>query len=712
MKLTLEDTGAATPVAAADPTATMLRLLAYLHRGGTFSYWWTAPGDKSYWWPVDAPTPIPTGPLNVYFGIHPVSTIPTTNANGQPVARDKARSRKALIAAVNALFAEFDAKDFSSKEGALTHIDNLILPPSVIIDSGGGYHCYWLHDTLILRTEQDRARAERLQKGWVALVKGDKGAKDLARVLRVAGTRNMKPEYGPDFPTVTILRADFEIVYDLVDLEDFIGAHITLTPRRDYQTPPTPGDIDLPGKDFDARGNPCQWLVKAGWHEVYRQGDVTYLRRPDKNTGVSASWNWIPQRFYNFSSSAREFEPDRPYTPFHVYATLEHNGDYRAAKEALGRLGYGRQNGSSPPITVASLTAARESKSTTEEEGQPRSERFILHHAAEALQPLPPVDWVVSNLMAAEQVQAWVGKPGSKKTYSLLDLAVCVAGGLDWLKFSTVKSTVLIVDEESGDYYTKKRVGECMRGHGLGADLPLYYITLSGLNLLHGNTAEVDALHELIARIGARLVIVDALADIMIGGDENTVEDVQPVMHALRCIASAAHCVIPTIHHLNKAGDYRGSTAIAGAVDLLMTVSSEQDCPNIYFGCTKSRSIAPPKFAAKANFSFGFPGQPDRFNLTNLFDGVEDRLSAAQKYVLSYITNHGASSVKDIKDHADVVAPGTARNAIYDLAHMGRLYRVDNGGPGDAATFDLASDEPVTCNEPVTNLSHVTGPNL
>jgi hypothetical protein len=693
-----------------DQAATMRRLLDYLHRGGNFGYWWTAPGDKSYWWPVGRPIPVPTGPLNVYFGIHPVTAIPTTNATGQPIAPEKARSRKSIIAAVNALFAEFDAKDFAGKAAALAHIDTLILPPSVIIDSGGGYHCYWLHDTLALTDDKTRARADRLQKGWVALVKGDKGAKDLARVLRVAGTRNMKPEYGPNFPVVTILRADFEIVYDLGDLEDFIGAHITLTPRREYETPATPGDIDLPGRDFDARGNPCASLVKAGWREVYHSGDVTYLRRPGKDAGVSASWNWIPQRFYNFSSSVSDFEVDKPLTPFHVFATLEHQGDYRAAKEALGRMGYGRQNGHSAPISVDSLTASIGNAPETGSE--PRKERFVLHHASEALQPLPPVDWIVNNLMAAEQVQAWVGKPGSKKTYSLLDLAVCVAGGLDWLKFSTIQSTVLIVDEESGDYYTKKRVGECMRGHGLGPDLPLYYITLSGLNLLHGNTAEVDALHELIARIGARLVIVDALADIMIGGDENTVEDVQPVMHALRCIAAAAHCVIPTIHHLNKAGDYRGSTAIAGAVDLLMTVSSEQDCPNIYFGCTKSRSIAPPKFSAKANFSFGFPGQPDRFNLTNLFDGVEDRLSAAQKYVLSYITNHGASSVKDIKDHADVVAPGTARNAIYDLAHMGRLYRVDNGGPGDAATFDLVLDEPVTCNEPVTNLSHVTGPNL
>ena len=59
------------------------------------------------------------------------------------------------------------------------------LPRSVIIDSGGGYHCYWLLvESFVLDDDEARSRADRLQKAWVELVGGDNGARDLARVLR------------------------------------------------------------------------------------------------------------------------------------------------------------------------------------------------------------------------------------------------------------------------------------------------------------------------------------------------------------------------------------------------------------------------------------------------------------------------------------------------------------------------------------------------
>jgi len=70
------------------------------------------------------------------------------------------------------------------------------------------------------RGGQDRAR--QLQAGWVALVGGDNGAKDLTRVLRVPGTTNYKPDYAPDFPRVHFVRADLDRLYDLENLAALI----------------------------------------------------------------------------------------------------------------------------------------------------------------------------------------------------------------------------------------------------------------------------------------------------------------------------------------------------------------------------------------------------------------------------------------------------------------------------------------------------------
>jgi putative DNA primase/helicase len=178
-----------------DPQA--VQLLSHLHRGGKFAYWWIAEGKKSLWWRVGNPSPLPNGRSNVYFGVHPAKAERGVHN----------RSRIEDVTAINCLFSEFDAKDFSGdKPQALAHIKGLSLLPNVLVDSGGGYHCYWLlQEPFIIANAEDRERAKRLQAAWVKFTGGDGGAKDLARVLRVPGTKNYKPERGPDFPTVTIV---------------------------------------------------------------------------------------------------------------------------------------------------------------------------------------------------------------------------------------------------------------------------------------------------------------------------------------------------------------------------------------------------------------------------------------------------------------------------------------------------------------------------
>ena len=200
------------------------KLITHLGRGGVHSYWWTMPARRSTWWPVSDPAPLPANEENIYFGVHPVGEIPPTNSGGEKRAPEAVRSQIDYIAAVNCLFAEFDAKDFEDGiDGALTHVDELTLPPSVVIFSGGGYHAYWLLDEpFVLATDEDRKRAQDLQRRWVAMVGGDDGAKDLARVLRVPGTKNHKPAYGPEFPTVEIIRFDLSILYNLATLEGLL----------------------------------------------------------------------------------------------------------------------------------------------------------------------------------------------------------------------------------------------------------------------------------------------------------------------------------------------------------------------------------------------------------------------------------------------------------------------------------------------------------
>ncbi len=213
------------------------RLTKHLHRGGSWGYWWTN-GRRAQWWPAGYPAQIPAAwaGRDVYFGVHPTST------KGK-------RGTIATTTALNCVFAEFDAKDFVQpdeynphlpgnfdqldvknqadaiaeakrteaarltiyKGRAFAHISSLTPQPSIIIDSGGGYHCYWLlSETFHIASGEDRSLAQSVQYAWIDLVGSDGGAKDLARVLRVPGQMNHK--YRPARP-VEFVSSDFDLLY-------------------------------------------------------------------------------------------------------------------------------------------------------------------------------------------------------------------------------------------------------------------------------------------------------------------------------------------------------------------------------------------------------------------------------------------------------------------------------------------------------------------
>lgn len=125
-----------------------------------------------------------------------------------------------------------------------------------------------------------------------------------------------------------------------------------------------------PGDDFNERGDLAELLGRHGWTEARRfehEGRAAgYWRRPGKALGWSATWNAIPGRFYVFSSNAAPFEAEHAYSPFAVYALLEHGGSFEAAARALAARGYGE------PGKGAAATTRSEKKAPepAEEAGQ------------------------------------------------------------------------------------------------------------------------------------------------------------------------------------------------------------------------------------------------------------------------------------------------------------------------------------------------------
>jgi P4 family phage/plasmid primase-like protien len=238
-----------------------IHLLEYLWRGGHFGYFFTIDERKektpSYYRKTNAIGKPPDG-HHVYFGVNPT---------GRSVGKKASVSD---VIAINCLFADFDAKDFdNSKEKALNHIKGLYPKapdPSVTIDSGGGYHCYWLLDQPYTITNSNhREEIIRTQKAWVALIGSDKGSQDIAHVLRVPGTMNQK--YDPPRP-VTIIQADWDMPpYSLRYLESHLPKEQPPAIQNGNGSQPT-GDKAKWAADLLQRLDPWRADDYYSWVEV------------------------------------------------------------------------------------------------------------------------------------------------------------------------------------------------------------------------------------------------------------------------------------------------------------------------------------------------------------------------------------------------------------------------------------------------------------
>jgi len=100
-----------------------------------------------------------------------------------------------------------------------------------------------------------------------------------------------------------------------------------------------------PGDVYNEWGDVLSLLESHGWtvHERRGPGGTIYLTRPGKDPrdGISATFGRDGRRIlYVFSSNAPPFEAGKGYTPFTVYALLEHGGDFASAARALASKGY------------------------------------------------------------------------------------------------------------------------------------------------------------------------------------------------------------------------------------------------------------------------------------------------------------------------------------------------------------------------------------
>lgn len=146
---------------------------------------------------------------------------------GVALRKDNQGGKKENCKALTALFNDVDcgaaghkkAPRYKDKAEALAAIETFPLRPTMVIDSGGGYQPYWLLKEPVGLLDGNFALVERTGRGIALALGGDVGATDAARILRVAGTYNMKIPGNPR--PVKLVWCEPERVYDLADFAEY-----------------------------------------------------------------------------------------------------------------------------------------------------------------------------------------------------------------------------------------------------------------------------------------------------------------------------------------------------------------------------------------------------------------------------------------------------------------------------------------------------------
>jgi len=123
-----------------------------------------------------------------------------------PCLRREKKGDAQAVAAVPALWMDIDCDDDSDQRaGALDKLNTFDLKPSIMLDSGGGWHVYYLLDApYVLENDEDRQHIARILHGLSAALGGATDyVKSVASLMRLPDSANTKPERGGVVASIT-----------------------------------------------------------------------------------------------------------------------------------------------------------------------------------------------------------------------------------------------------------------------------------------------------------------------------------------------------------------------------------------------------------------------------------------------------------------------------------------------------------------------------
>lgn len=572
---------------APDPTPTSADFLRHLFDGAggyihAFMINRSSGGQHVLWAPAEHPEKLTIavephrGTSDIWFSVAP-------RARELPAGR---RGGSADCLGIVALWLDIDilgpnhvSEDLPpDRAAALALLGDFPIPPSVLVDTGGGYQAYWLlHELLPLDDAKElliRWGATWAEKGRARGWHVD-NVFDVARILRLPATWNRKSEPTP----VEVVRADWSTRFNPDDLDQWCidppPPATTVARRHDI---PYIG-AERAGDAYNAVTDAAVVLEAAGFvlDSADRGNGDRHYRAPHRHDqrGMKGATVYADGHTTIWSETfAREhgMQVKRPYDPFGLYAFIEHRGDWTAARAELETRGYGTHRiALTHRIPLGGHTTAAGPGVT---EGVDRVDVSFAHlvdwqkfwagdHADE--------DWLAWPLAPRGRAIALYAPAKAGKSSVVLAMAAALATGRPIFgRWPCEPTSVLYLDYEMTEADLQERLVDL--GYSADDDMSnLHYALLPSLAPMDAQPREgAHAVLGLAEHLDAQLIVIDTFGR-AVTGKESEADTVRSFYQYVGLALKAAGRTVLRLDHAGKDLEkgQRGSSAKADDVDVV-----------------------------------------------------------------------------------------------------------------------------------------------
>ncbi|MEO1645964.1 MAG: primase C-terminal domain-containing protein, partial [Chloroflexota bacterium] len=214
-----------------------------------------------------------------------------------PCLRQEQKGSTEHAAVATALWIDIDCDDDThQRDKALKKLEAFDPVPSIIVDSGGGWHAYWLLDEpYLLENDEHKKHISLLLQGLFSALDGDEGyVKSVASVMRLPDSTNTKPTRGGVICAVKQFVPERRYAISEFEwLKSTSKTHVTVQIGGKRPLPPRTQDYLASGSSDGSRNNDlfaaaCQ-LRDAGYSQSDAENQLVSRYVADASAGENAS---------------------------------------------------------------------------------------------------------------------------------------------------------------------------------------------------------------------------------------------------------------------------------------------------------------------------------------------------------------------------------------------------------------------------------------